>query len=288
MTEPAIETSAEHPLVIIRRQLDARLPELKNALPPHITPERFVRTALTALQLNPELAVANRQTLWNSLMRAASDGLMPDGRQAALVLFNDNNPKSRTYKQQTVVYMPMVAGLLTRFRNSGQFKSITVNVVREGEPFRHWVDENGEHLMHEPGDDEKAKIVKAYAMATTKDGGVMIKVMSTGDIEKRRNVSRAKDGIMWKEWWVEAAQKTVLRNLTKFLPSSSDDLERMMEHDDDVYDELPAERKQRVSGVLSALDQFAGNPAADDPPAAAPLDSTESDAIDRNQEGTRP
>jgi recombination protein RecT len=255
----------KHPLMVLREQLDTRLPELRNALPPHITPERFARTFLTAIQLNPDLVVANRQTLFNSLMRAANDGLMPDGRQGALVIFNDNNARSRTYKQQIVVWMPMVAGLLTRFRNSGQFKSITANVVREGETFRHWIDETGEHLMHEPGEDETKKIVKAYAMAQTKDGGVLIKCMSAADVERRRAISRAKDGPMWTQWWDEAALKTVLRNLTKLLPSSSDDLERMMERDAELYGfepaQLPSERKERVTGVLSALDTFGGSPA---------------------------
>ena len=80
-TEPGPEQAKpDHPLMVLRRQLDTRIPELKNALPPHITPERFARTFMTALQLNPELVVANRQSLWNALMRAASDGLMPDGQ----------------------------------------------------------------------------------------------------------------------------------------------------------------------------------------------------------------
>src|SRR4029079_8829555 len=110
--------------------------------------------------------------------------------------------------------MPMIGGLLTRFRNSGQFKAVTANVVREGEPFKYWIDENGEHLMHEPGDGT-GQTVKAYAMAATKDGGTMVKVMTRDEIEKRRNVSRSKDGPMWRDWYDEAAMKTVLRNLHK-------------------------------------------------------------------------
>ena len=138
--------------------------------------------------------------------------------------------------------------------------------MREGETFRHWIDETGEHLMHEPGEDDTKKIIKAYAMAHTKDGGVLIKVMSNADIERRRSVSRAKDGPMWRDWWDEAALKTVLRNLTKLLPSSSDDIERMMEHSDTDLGfeptQVPPERKERVTGVQSALDLFGGAPAA--------------------------
>lgn len=260
-----------HPLVVLREQMAAREQEFRAALPPHISPARFMRTALTAVQINPELAAADRRTLFNALMRAANDGLLPDGRQGAIVCFNDNNPRSPTKGLLVAQWMPMVAGLLTRFRNSGQFKSVTADIVREGETFRHWVDEHGEHLLHEPGDGE-GKVIKAYAMAQTKDGGVMIRVMSRADIEKRRAVSRAKDGPMWREWWDEAAMKTVLRNLHKRLPSSSDDLDRLVERDQELYGdtmttakELPADLHgdHQASGVVAALDQFGGRaPAA--------------------------
>lgn len=263
-----------NPLVVVREALNSRISEFKHALPPQIPPERFIRVALTAIQQTPELVVVDRRSLINALMRCASDGLLPDGRQAAIVPFNDNNPRSPYYKRQAAVYMPMVAGMLARFRNSGQFKQVSANVVREGEPFRHWVDEAGEHLTHEPGDDESAKIVKAYAIATTKDGGVAIRVMSREAIEKRRAVSRAKDGPMWREWYAEACQKTVLRNLMKLLPSSSDDVDRMIARDDDgadfgeieKFDSISASPpRERITSLASALDEFGGGkPAAVD------------------------
>lgn len=255
------QAKPQHPIVAFKQQLDVRASEFRNALPAHMPVERFTRVAMTAVQLNQELLACDRRSLFNSLMRCANDGLIPDGRQAAIVPFNDNNPRSPTKGQKVATYMPMVAGLLARFRNSGQFKSVTTNVVRENEAFRHWIDENGEHLTHEPGDGD-GKVVKAYAMATTKDGGVMIKVMSTVEINKRRNVSRAKDGPMWSDWWDEAAMKTVLRNLHKVLPSSSDDLDRLMARDAEVYGftaaEAPTARAERTLGVKGALDQFGG------------------------------
>jgi len=260
---------AQNPLVAVREQLTARLPEFKHALPPQIPPERFVRVALTAVQQTPELVVVERRSLINALLRCAADGLVPDGRQAAIVPFNDNNQRSPTYKKQIAVYMPMVAGMLARFRNSGQFKAVSTNVVREGEPFRHWIDETGEHLMHEPGEDESRPIIKAYALATTKDGGTALRVMSREAIEKRRNVSRAKDGPMWREWYAEACQKTVLRNLMKLLPSSSDDIDHMIARDDalEFGDDTailpaPSEPRERPS-LASALAEFGGeSPAA--------------------------
>jgi recombination protein RecT len=276
MSDAATDTATArppHPLIALREQLNTALPEFKAALPPHIPVERFRRIAETAIQMNPELAAVPRRSLFNALMKCASDGLLPDGRQAAIVPFQDRNSRSPYYNQQVAVYMPMIAGLLARFRNSGQFKALTVNVVRQGEQFRHWIDESGEHLLHEPGENDAAPIVKAYAMATTRDGGVALRVMSVAAIDKRRNVSRAKDGPMWKEWYAEAAQKTVLRNLMKILPSSSDDIDRILARDEalefdtaSISSNEPAETPRARIGLASALDQFGGESAtaADD------------------------
>jgi recombination protein RecT len=60
------------------------LEQIKNALPGNVTPERFVRVAITAIQQTPELVTADRKTLFGAIVRCAQDGLLPDGREAAL------------------------------------------------------------------------------------------------------------------------------------------------------------------------------------------------------------
>jgi recombination protein RecT len=230
---------ASHPVVRLRAQLEERAPELKLALPAHIKVEHFVRQVLTACAMNTELYTVDRPSLWLACMKAAHDGLLPDGRDGVILPYRDNNPKSRTRGQMIAQWQPMVGGLLKRFRNSGQFLSVTVGIVRENDAFEYWIDENGEHLRHTPGD--VGKPIKAYAMAKTKDGGTMIRVMSKEEIDRRRAVSRAKDGPMWREWWDEAAMKTVLRNLCKHLPMSSD-LDEMIQRstEGDEFEGRPA------------------------------------------------
>jgi len=228
-----------HPIERVRVMLDQREEELRRALPAHIPVDRFKRIVLTTCQLNPELVTVDRQSLWIACMRAAQDGLLPDGRDGVILAYKDNNQRSRTFGQVAAQWQPMVSGFLKRFRNSGQFLSITANVVRESDAFEYWIDENGDHLRHTPGD--IGPYVKAYAIAKTRDGGTMIKVMSKAEIDRRRAVSKAKDGPMWREWWDEAAMKTVLRNLSKRLPSSAD-LDEMMRRDDedDAFEARPA------------------------------------------------
>lgn len=288
MATTAVAEKTVNPMETLRAQLERRSDELKRALPQHIPPERFIRVVQTAASLNPDLLTVNRQSLWNSCMRAAQDGLLPDGREGAIVPFRDNNDRSPTKGQTLAQWMPMTYGILKRFRNSGQFKSVTANIVHEKDEFEYWIDEHGEHIKHIPISDE-GKPIKAYAVAVLKGGGTMIKVMSHADIEKRRAVSKAKDGPMWREWWDEAAMKTVLRNLAKRLPTSSD-LDDLIRRDDALYSfDTAAEHRTgniaRPTDVGGALDHFSG---ATDTPSQINQPGSPSDDGDEPQQDSDP
>src|SRR5438552_225044 len=64
-------------------------PQIQQALPAKVTLERFTRATLTAVQQNPELITVDKRSLYNSIVRCAQDGLLPDGREAALVIFSE-------------------------------------------------------------------------------------------------------------------------------------------------------------------------------------------------------
>lgn len=230
----------------IRGTIQKMEPQFKMALPNHIPAEKFVRVLQTAVNNNPNLAKANRQSLLAACMRAAQDGLLPDGKEAALVTFKDS-----------VSYMPMVAGILKKVRNSGELASLSPHVVYENDFFDYWVDEMGEHIKHKPKLEGKRGDFKlVYCIARMKDQSVYIEVMSKEEIDKVRAVSRSKDGGPWKEWYDQMAIKTVIRRLSKRLPSSTD-LEMVIKADDEVF--MPEEteaaakepQKKTKSGRLS-------------------------------------
>src|SRR5579863_5151203 len=118
--------------------------QLVMVLPPQMPVERFQRVAITAINKNPDLTDCSRQSLYNALMQCAQDGLLPDGQEAAIVKYNSKDGAP------TAQYQPMVKGILKKIRNSGELKSIMATCIHKNDPFRFWVDENGEHLTHEP------------------------------------------------------------------------------------------------------------------------------------------
>src|SRR5262245_9592482 len=260
-TTQAVATTSpnKHPIVVLRERLEARHDELKHALPSDISPERFIRALMTSAQINPDLVACTWQSIWIACMRACRDCLLPDGIDGAIVPY-----------KSTATWIKMYQGMLRQFRRSGQFKWVTANVVRQGEEFSHFIDETGEHIRHVPGERFEAPIVKIYAMATTKDGGLFVTVLSKAEADKIRAMSRAtREDAPWKMWPEEMYKKTALRRLCKVLPSARD----VMGDDDlpelpDAPAIAPQAPTERASGAAAALAQFAGASEEANAPAA--------------------
>ena len=241
-------SNAVAPQTKFRQELAAMNGEFSNALPSHIKPERFQRVVMTVVQQNPALLNADRKSLLASCLKCASDGLIPDGREAALVLFGN-----------TVNYMPMFTGIQKRVRNSGVISSIQSHVVYENDEFiwTQGVDSSVYHKPLFPGD--RGKAVGAYAIAKFNDGSdPQIEVMDVNQIERVRAVSRSKSSGPWVQWWDEQARKTVFKRLAKWLPLDAD-VDNLIQHDNEVereeesapaIDVTPKKRTSKLDAIV--------------------------------------
>jgi recombination protein RecT len=243
------------PLVVLREKLEARKEELGKALV-DISPDHFIRTLITAATLDPNLQACSWNSLWMACLRACRDQLLPDGREGVIVSFKDK-----------ATWIPMYQGLLKRFRQSGECKWITANVVRKGEKFEHYIDQSGVHFHHIPDGSEKDPIIKVYAAALTKDEAFYCAVMSMSEIEEIKKESRAnRPDSPWQKWSGEMMKKTALRRLAKLLPAGRD----IFEDEDSsslesgaVSGVAKAETEseaetERLPGAAAALETFAG------------------------------
>lgn len=203
-------------------------PQLEAALPANVPVDRFVRTALTSVQLQPDLLYADRRSLFLSCLQAATDGLIPDGREGALVIYRTKvkrrNPETGHQVEEwvdKVTWMPMFQGLLKKIRNSDQLASISANVVFENDAFDYELGDH-ERLVHKPVLAGRGKPIAVYAIAHLKDGSIYREVMPWQDVLRIRASSKAKDGPAWTNWEEEMAKKSAIRRLAKRLPASSD------------------------------------------------------------------
>lgn len=228
--------------------------EFARALPQHIPSDRFTRIAVSAINSNPDLLSPeiDRRSLYAAVMKAAQDGLVIDGREAALVTF-------KTKEGVKAQYMPMVAGIMKKMRNSGEISNISTGLVYRNEydqgRFK-YVKGDTESLSHDPIlFEEKGALIGVYAVVTLKDGNKVRAFMDKTQIEKVKAVSRSATSPYgpWVKWYDEMAEKSVLRKVSKLCPMSSD-LDRVFQNDDETVDlSGPQETVNHDTGEITQL-----------------------------------
>lgn len=247
-------TNTITPATAVKKDIANMKNQFKAALPNHISVDKFVRTIQTAVGTSPELVQSTRPSLFAACLKAASDGLLPDGREAAIVTFKSGGDR-------IAQYMPMVGGILKKVRNSGELATITAQVVHQEDQFEYWIDEKGEHLNHRPklfGD--RGPAIATYAQALTKDGAVYIEIMTEEQIKDVEKVSRGKNGPWSGPFRDEMKKKSVIRRLSKRLPMSTD-LEHTIRADDELYDldeveDSPVEQEKEVQTKPNKLNEI--------------------------------
>ena len=223
--------------LVIQRKNDIQSMEadLKKMLPASLPSDKFIRTVQTAITLNPEIAQCDKNSVLASCMKAAADGLVLDNREATLTIYNTKQ-KDGTWKK-AAQYIPMVAGVIKRVRNSGEVARLNAFVVYKNDNF--YVSYGLEMaLKHEPNFEDPGIPIGAYAVCLFKDESVDFEFMSVKQIEAIRERSKSKDSGPWKTDWSEMARKTVIRRLSKRLPVDSD-IARVVERIDEDYDFKP-------------------------------------------------
>jgi phage RecT family recombinase len=230
-------------------ELENYAPQIAMALPKHIPIERFQRVLMTAVARDPALYLeADRRTLWNAAIQCATEGLIPDGNEAALVIYNT---KKGDQWIKAVQFLAMIAGVRKRMRNSGQVLSAEAECVFKNDEFD-YAKGDEPFIKHKPNLDDPGEFRCAYAVIRLANGEILREVMSKAEIEKARaqNKSGSKEGSPWVKWYSEMARKTVLKRCAKGAPRSAD-MDRLLSTGPDEEDDAPAlpppERPTRAS-----------------------------------------
>jgi recombination protein RecT len=200
---------------------------VSKALPKHLTPERFLRVAITALTKTPKLAQCDQASFFGALLTLSQYGLEPDGRCAHLIPYGTTCQLILDYK-----------GIVELVMRSGKVSKIHADVVCEADEFAYNLGEIQTHKidLRQP----RGEVYAAYAMCLFKDGATACALMSKDEIEAIRARSKSGRSGPWVTDWNEMAKKTAFRRLSKWLPLSSE-VRDLMEKDDDVID-IPSRR----------------------------------------------
>lgn len=258
--------SQKPPIVQFREYVNQRMMTLEETLPPHINSTYFVSAIMVALQKKPSLLKCTFASIWNACVEAAKDGLLPDGKEGAIVPYGENADGKRVAELAT--WMPMIEGYRKKIFETGKVKSWEVQVVREKDEFEYELGDNA-FIRHKPyvGITSPGNVVGAYSVAKLMTGETVREVMGAYDIMQIANKSKAGNG-PWKDaaFVPEMARKVVARRHYKQLPHSRE-LSAMIARDDERFgidfqegDEQPVKAHaptRRLTG-RQALDTYAG------------------------------
>jgi len=187
---------------------------LAKILPKHVTADRIISVAISALTRNPDLAKCDPATFYQALMKLSALGLEPDGYQAHLIPFW--NSKRNCFECVLIVDYK---GLVEIAMRTGMFSQPPIaQVVRWNDDF---VWDKGSVIRHVVDwKSDRGAVYAAYVIVKSKAGGEIGHVMSKDQIEDIRKRSKSPNKGPWLTDWDEMAKKTVFKQMSKWLPRS--------------------------------------------------------------------
>lgn len=203
--------------------------KFKSLMPPKDV-DRFLRIVNNAILKDPQIAEASTQSVFLECQKAATDGLVLDGREAALTRFRTKRGDQYVIE---VVYIPMLRGLRKIVSRAPQIATWDAALVYENE--YHGNDEQGRpRFMYERGVNpilvhrpivigERGQVVAAYSVVKLKTGEVLVDLLTRGQLDKikKRTKSKKQDGTITGPWATDEDEmfiKTVARHHFKSLP----------------------------------------------------------------------
>lgn len=235
------------PIDDIRANLGKMAAQFKAVMPTQEHVERFIRITVTAVQQNAKLLDADRNSFYAACMKAAQDGLLPDGKEAVLTVYNTNvGSKDKPDWKSICQYQPMVEGMMKKLRLSGEIVGAPrVHVVKANDAFEYQLGDE-EVIVHKPALSERGETIGAYSIIVFTDGARSREYMSRSEIDAIRARSKTPDYGPWKTDFDEMARKTVFRRHSKRLPKSTD-LDNVLASDDDTF--VPFADRQPASAA---------------------------------------
>lgn len=203
----------------MKDMVTAMMPEIKKALPSVITPERFTRIAMSALNNTPQLQQCTPMSFLAALMNAAQLGVEPNTPLGQAYLIPYRN-KGNLECQFQLGYK----GLIDLAYRNGQMQTIQAQAVYENDYFEY---EYGlePKLVHKPAYTDRGEVIYFYGLFRTVNGGYGFSVMSKADMDLyARTYSKAFDSGFspWKTSYEEMAKKTVIKMALKYAPIKTD------------------------------------------------------------------
>lgn len=231
---------AENPQKL-KALLDWAKPSIAMALPRHLTPERMIRVAVTAIQRTPKLLECTQLSLVSAVVEASELGLELSNVLGRCYLVPYQN-HGVLEAQLQIGYR----GYIALAYRTGEVEYFNGGSVREGDVFDY---EKGtdQFLKHKPrGTDENRPFTHFYSCFRLVNGGKDFIVMTKAavDAHRQRYSRDTRKDSAWNTSYEAMAIKTPIRKLAKTVPLSTDLVTRALEVDDRNMEALAGDLMQ--------------------------------------------
>lgn len=204
-------------LARVSKFIDTLKPQLRLALPKHLTPDRMARLALTAMSQNPKLMECDPRSIAGSIVMLSQLGLeIGVNGHAYLVPYWDSKRKT-----QVCTPIPGWRGLVDLVNRSGR-ATVWTGAVFKGDAFDYELGD-APYVKHKPGEeDDPALMTHVYACGRVRGSErPVVDVWTIAKVWKHRNrfnkVGERHYSYAHPEMY---ARKIPLLQVLKYMPSS--------------------------------------------------------------------
>lgn len=218
---------AAHPIVAY---IEQAMPRIEKLLPAAVNRERFGALVLQSLVANPDILSCTPESVIQAVLEAAQDGLEPTGARggAWLIPFFDKGVRKaqliRDYR-----------GVIRLIVGSGAAKRVDAQEVRRGDHFE-FHPALPVPIVHDVKVPRDGEVLGYYALFWLADGSQKAEYMGVDEVEKTRSKSKAKDSLMWTEFFGQGARKTVIKRGSNYLDLRPEIRAKLVNEDEAEFD----------------------------------------------------
>ena len=201
--------------------------QIEMAIPEHLTADRLIRVALTAVSQSPKLQECSPLSICGAVMQAGILGLEPTSVLGECFLVPFWNKKAAGGRGGMEAQLIIgYHGKIKLVANTGDLQGVKASPVRKNDEFQ--FDDGLEpfvsHKYHHIAD--RGPVIGYWAGARLKTGFTSIVFMTVKECEEHRDkfaMTKTKDGKIfgvWQDNFEAMSLKTVIHKCLKYLPKS--------------------------------------------------------------------
>lgn len=203
----------------------AELESKKDGLPNGFNAQRFVMNAVSLINEHPELQKFGANQLKIGLLKGAVLDLDFYRKECYLIGYGSQLQFQMDYKGMTK---------LCKKYSLRPIKDIGAEIVREGDEFERVVDGNNSSFTFKPKPFNSGAIIGAFSFCRYVDGTCITEEMTKAELDKVRNVSKAKNSGAWGSFAEEMFKKVVIRRMCKKIELDFENNEQLNLFNDDT------------------------------------------------------